>query len=75
MPNYRALKISREENKFGCTLIAELRCRVTRALPQIVLNTSKKPLLNSSHKMKHAKFSYPKKSRNPQKFQKLRLSP
>ena len=35
MPNFRALKVYRKQNKFDCTLFAELRDRDTRALPRI----------------------------------------
>ena len=34
MPNFRALKVYRKQNKFDCTLFAELRDRDTRALPR-----------------------------------------
>ena len=33
MQNFGALKISKKQNKFGCTLLAELRGQGTRALP------------------------------------------
>ena len=34
MQNFRALKVYRKQNKFDCTLFAELRDRDTRALPR-----------------------------------------
>ena len=34
MPNFRSLKVYRKQNKFDCTLFAELRDRDTRALPR-----------------------------------------
>ena len=36
MSNFRALKVSRKQNKFGCTLFAEVRGRERRTLPRIV---------------------------------------
>ena len=56
----RALKVSRKQNKFGCTLFAEARSRETRTLPRIVILfwIPKKSLLKLSHPQKiHAKFS------------------
>ena len=33
MPNFQALNISRKQNKFGCTLFAEIHGQDTWALP------------------------------------------
>ena len=71
MSNFRALKVSTKQNKFGCTLFAEARSWETRTLPRIVrlFWIPKKSLLKSSHPKKiPAKLSYPKKFRN-RKFQ------
>ena len=55
MSNFRALKVSRKQNKFGCTLFAEVRGRETRTLPRIVrlFWIPKKSLLKSSHPPKN----------------------
>ena len=37
MPNFQALSISRKQDKFGCTLFAELHSQDTWALPRIFI--------------------------------------
>ena len=55
MPNIPALKVYRKQNKFDCTLFAELRDRDTRALPRIfrLFRMPKESLLKSSHPKKY----------------------
>jgi len=72
MPNFPAMKISRErrrsQKKFGFTLFLELPRRAhawTITNHQIVLNTPKKCLLTARYTKKYLpKFSYLKKSQN-----------
>ena len=55
MPNFRALKVYRKQNKFDCTLFAELRDRDTRALPRNfrLFWIPKESFLKSSHPKKY----------------------
>ena len=55
MQNFWALKISRKENKFGCTLIAELRGQDARALSGIfrLFRIAKSPYLNQATPQKN----------------------
>ena len=55
MPNCRALKVYRKQNKFDCTLFAELRERDTRALPRNfrLFWIPKESFLKSSHPKKY----------------------
>ena len=55
MPNFRSLKVYRKQNKFDCTLFAELRDRDTRALPRIfrLFWIPKESLLKTSHPKKY----------------------
>ena len=54
MPNFQSFKISRKQNRFGCTLLAGI-CAGTTTNLQIVLNTPKIP----------AKLSHPKNFDHP----------
>ena len=55
MPNFRSLKVYRKQNKFVCTLFAELRDRDTRALPRNfrLFWIPKESLLKWSHPKKY----------------------
>ena len=64
MPNFQSLKISRKQNRFGCTLLAGI-CVGTTTNLQIVLNTPKIP----------AKLSHPKKSSDHPCHLKFRVPP
>ena len=64
MPNFQNLKISRKQNRFGCTLLAGI-CVGTTTNLQIVLNTPKIP----------AKLSHPKKSSDHPCHLKFRVPP
>ena len=64
MPNFQNLKISRKQNRFGCTLLAGIRAGTTTNL-QIVLNTPKIPV----------KLSHPKKSSDHPCHLKFRVPP
>ena len=64
MPNFQSFKISKKENRFGCTLLAGI-CAGTTTNLQIVLNTPKIP----------AKLSHPKKSSDHPCHLKFRVPP
>ena len=75
MPNFRSLKVYRKQNKFDCTLFAELRDRGHYHETSDCFEYPKNPFLNQATPKNTCQISLPKKSFDHPRHLKSRVPP